>query len=154
MTNKELIHQGGSGLPPAMESKVKIKPIADVLNSTGLVQIIGGTDGGRILVEAPGIYFYSSLETAQMLERCLHEIRIDKNIKLNYRWSISGHFNDSFEFVFKLHVPSLNYLADSCGTFEMIKWMVSMHRKKDQDLKILSRHLPRMLLQFRDDNQP
>lgn len=89
-----------------------------------------------------------------MLERCLHEIRISKKNSLNYRWSISGHFNDSFEIVFRLHAPSLNYLADSCGAFERIKWMVSMHGKKDQDLKTLSRQLPQMLLQIGHGNKP
>ena len=117
---------------------VKVKPLVDALNATGVVETYASCQGHALRRSDPYVAFRCGVDVAARLDKTLHGLLLGN--RLRHRWDISASFHPvGWELRFCLRAPALTEARhDPARAF----WFYILRRKAiDHDLDLLSREL-------------
>ena len=115
---------------------LKIKPLVDAMNATGVIQTVASCEGHATGCRHPYVYFRAQVDVAARLERKLRDIEYAGAGPLHDYWVVESLFNQDFDLVFTLHPPRFKRVHDAAlRSF----WYLWLHRSQlDADLLTLA----------------
>jgi len=116
---------------------VKIAPLVEKMNSTGVIHTIASCQGHVLGYRPPYVYFLAPVEIAAAIEQRLREASMLDEPWANTMWVVKGAFDCEYRLCFRLYSPEYD---EKCTSMMWAMWLFGFKcRRLDEELRALSR---------------
>lgn len=101
-----LVKRGRTAKRPYSEIELRVKPLVEKMNATGVIRTVASCQGHGILGKPPYVYFKAPQSIASFIEQLLRERTALGNPNNRLDWTVEGRFDENFELTFLLYSPT------------------------------------------------